>query len=64
MRPVLGLAVVGLLGFTFWKVARIFFVPLFMMLFKIALVIGLVMLVMWWFQKNKKDKKDGEAPAE
>jgi len=64
MRPVIGLAAVGLLGFAFWKVARIFFLPLFMMALKVAFVIGLVMLAMWWLKKNQRDKKDGDAPAE
>jgi type IV secretory pathway TrbL component len=70
-KPVLTLAAVGFLGIGLWKVLSILFVPFLgtllgvvLTLVKVALIVGLVMFVFWWFTQDKKDKtKDGEAPA-
>lgn len=55
-KPVLTLAAVGFVGVVLWKVAAGFLLPLFFLVFKIALIVGLVMLAFWWF--NKRDRKD------
>jgi uncharacterized membrane protein YhdT len=55
-KPVLTLAAVGVVGFVLWKVAAGFLLPLFFLVFKVALIAGLVMLAFWWF--NKKGRKD------
>ena len=62
LKPVLKLAAVGFLGLALWKVLPILLLPLlgiFLTVVKIALVVGLVFLVVWWLRKSK----DGEAPA-
>lgn len=70
-KPVLTLAAVGFVGVALWKVLSMLFVPFLgtllgvvLTLVKVALIVGLVMFVFWWFTKDKKDKtEDGEAPA-
>ncbi|MFN2571872.1 MAG: hypothetical protein ABR537_09725 [Gemmatimonadales bacterium] len=54
LKPVLSLAAVGLLGFGLWKLAAVFLLPLFFLVFKVALIVGLAMLALWWFNKGKK----------
>jgi type IV secretory pathway TrbL component len=67
-KPVLTLAAAGFVGVALWKVLSVLFLPLLgtvlgvvLTLVKVALIVGLVMFVFWWFTKN--NKKDGEAPA-
>jgi hypothetical protein len=60
-KPVLTLAAVGFVGLVLWKVAAGFLLPLFFLLFKIALIAGLVMLAFWWF--NKRGRKEDTPPA-
>ncbi|MGH7530780.1 MAG: hypothetical protein ACREMN_10395 [Gemmatimonadales bacterium] len=55
-KPLLQLAALGVVGIAIWKVALPFVLPLLMLVFKIALVAGLVVLAMWWF--NKQSRKD------
>ncbi len=63
-HPILKLAAVGVLGFALWKVAAIAFLPLVGFLLKGVLIVALVMLAMWFFQKKRQDEKDKEKPAE
>jgi heme/copper-type cytochrome/quinol oxidase subunit 2 len=44
-----------------WKVAAGFLLPLFFLLFKVALVVGLVMAAVWFFRKNRG--KEDTPPA-
>jgi hypothetical protein len=61
LKPVLQLAAVGFVGVVLWKVAGAFLLPLFFLVFKVALIAGLIMLAFWWF--NKKSGKEDTPPA-
>jgi uncharacterized membrane protein YhdT len=61
LKPVLQLAAVGFVGVVLWKLAAAFLLPLFFVVFKIALIVGLVMLAFWYF--NKKDRRPDTPPA-
>ena len=63
-RPVLTLAAVGFVGIVLWKVASAFLLPLIFLLFKVALIVGLVMLAFWWFNKKPRDKEDTPPASE
>jgi hypothetical protein len=64
-KPVLGVAAVAVAGVILWKLTSIFFLPLLLVAFKIALIAGVVLLAIWWINNNKKkDEKPGETPAE
>jgi hypothetical protein len=60
-KPVLTLAAVGFVGIVLWKIAAGLLLPLFFVVFKIALVVGLVMLAFWWF--NKKGRREDTPPV-
>ena len=59
-KPVLQLAAVGLVGIGLWKIAAVFLLPFIFLLFKIALIGGLIFLALRWL--NKKDKKEDTPP--
>ena len=61
IKPVLQLAAVGLVGVVLWKVAAGLLLPLFFLLFKVALIAGLVMLAFWYFRKDRG--KEDTPPA-
>jgi len=63
MKPVLQLTAVGLIGIGLWKLAAIFLMPLLFFVFKIGLIIGLVMLAFWFFNKKNRGKEDTPPPA-
>jgi Flp pilus assembly protein TadB len=63
MKPVLTLAAVGIVGIVLWKVAAAMLLPLFFFLFKVALIIGLVMLAFWFFNKKSRGKEDTPPPS-
>ena len=58
LKPVLQLAAVGLVGIGLWKLASVFLLPLFFFVFKIALIVALIMLAYWFFNKKSRDKED------
>lgn len=60
-KPLLQLAALGIAGIAVWKIASFVLVPFLMLAFKIALVIGIVMLAIWFFKKNDERKKDDTA---
>jgi hypothetical protein len=67
-KPFLQLAAVGVLGVALWKVLSVLLLPLVgtllgivLTVLKVALIVGLVFLALWWFRRDHK--KDGEAPA-
>jgi len=60
LKPVLQLAAVGVVGVVLWKVAAAFLLPLFFLVFKIGLIVALVMLAFWFF--NKKDRGTAATP--
>ena len=60
-KPVLQLAAVGLVGIGLWKLGSVFLLPLFFLVFKIALIVGLIMLAFWWY--NKKGRKEDTPPV-
>jgi hypothetical protein len=60
-KPVLQLAAIGLVGIGLWKIAAMFLLPLFFVVFKIALIAGLIMWAFWWF--NKKDRRPDTPPT-
>ena len=68
LRPVLTVAAAGAVGFLVWKVLSILFLPfvgtllaMFFVVLKVALLVGLFFLVLWWLRRDKP--KDDEAPA-
>ena len=58
MKPVLQLAAVGIVGIVLWKVAAGFLLPLFFLVFKIALIAGLIALAVWFLNKKDRGKED------
>jgi len=56
------LAAVGLVGVVLWKVAA-FLLPLFFIVFKIGLIVALIMLAFWFFNKKNRGKEDTPPPA-
>lgn len=52
-KPVLQLAAIGLVGIGLWKIAAVFLLPLFFLVFKIGLIVALVILAFWWFNKAR-----------
>jgi hypothetical protein len=58
LKPVLQLAAVGVVGIGLWKLASVFLLPLVFVVFKIGLIIGLIMLAFWFFNKKSRGKED------
>jgi hypothetical protein len=58
LKPVMQLAAVGLFGVVLWKLAGAFLLPLFFLVFKIGLIVGLIMLAVWFFNKKSRGKED------
>lgn len=58
MKPVLQLAAVGVVGIIAWKLAAAFLLPLLFVVFKIGLIVGLIMLAFWFFNKKGRGKED------
>ena len=58
LKPVLSLAAIGLVGIGLWKLASVILLPLFFLVFKIGLVVGLIMLAFWWLNKKDRGKED------
>ncbi len=63
LKPVLQLAAVGFVGVVLWKVAAAFLLPLFFLVFKIGLIVALVMLAFWFFNKKDRGKEDTPPPS-
>ena len=61
-KPVLQLAAIGIVGIGLWKIAAVFLLPLFFLVFKIALIVGLIMLAFWWLNKGKREDTPPDAP--
>jgi hypothetical protein len=53
IKPVLQLAAVGLVGVVLWKLAAGLLLPLFFLLFKVALIVGLIMAAVWFLRKDR-----------
>ena len=62
-KPVLQLAALGVVGVLVWKLAGAFLLPLIFLVFKIGLLIGLVMLAFWYFNKKDRGKEDTPPPT-
>lgn len=60
-KPLLQLAALGVSGFALWKIASLVLLPFLMLVFKVALIVGLVMLAIWFFKKGDKPKDDAAA---
>ena len=58
LKPVLQLAAVGIVGIGLWKLASIFLLPLVFFVFKIGLIVRLIMLAFWFFNKKSRGKED------
>ena len=62
LKPTLALAAVGFLGVVLWKVLLL---PLLAgvlgFLLKLALVVGIALLLVWVFRKREGGKEGGEA---
>lgn len=58
VKPVLQLAAVGFVGVVLWKLAAAFLLPVLFLVVKIGLIVGLVMLAFWWFNKKDRGKED------
>jgi len=63
LKPVMQLAAVGLVGVVLWKLAGAFLLPLFFFVFKIGLIVALIMLALWFFNKKSRGKEDTPPPA-
>jgi len=61
LKPILSLAAVGFVGVVLWKVAVGMLLPLFFLVFKVALIVGLVMFAFWYFRKDRG--KEDTPPA-
>ena len=61
LKPILSLAAVGFVGVVLWKLAAGLLLPLFFLLFKLALIVGLVMFAVWFFRKERG--KEDTPPA-
>ena len=48
----------GVVGIVLFKLASVFLFPLFFLLIKIGLVVGLIMLAFWFFNKKSRGKED------
>ena len=57
-KPLLQLAAVGIVGFAVLKIASLFLLPFLMLAVKVALIVGLVLLAIWYFKGNDKPKDD------
>ena len=57
-KPLVQLAALGVAGFALWKIASFVLLPFLMFLFKVVLLVGLVMLAIWFFKKSDKNKGD------
>jgi hypothetical protein len=58
LKPVLQLAAVGVVGIIAWKLAAAFLLPLLFFVFKIGLIVGLIALAFWFFNKKSRGKED------
>ena len=63
IKPVLTLAAVGILGIGLWKLAGFFLVPVLFFVLKIGLIVGLIMLAFWFFNKKDRGKADTPPPS-
>jgi hypothetical protein len=63
-KPVLQLAAVGIVGIGLWKLAALFLLPVLFFVVKIGLIIGLIMLAFWFFNKKSRGKEDTPPAAE
>jgi hypothetical protein len=63
MKPLFAVAAVGVAGFAIWKLATMFLLPVvgvvLSFLFKVALVIGLAWLALWFFRRNDNKGERG-----
>jgi len=57
LKPVLQLAAVGFVGVVIWKLAAAFLLPVFFFVFKIGLIVALIMLAFWFFNKKSRGKE-------
>jgi hypothetical protein len=64
LKPVLQLAAVGIVGIGLWKLAALFLLPVLFFVVKIGLIIGLIMLAFWFFNKKSRGKEDTPPAAE
>jgi len=64
LKPVLQLAAVGIVGIGLWKLAALFLLPMLFFVVKIGLIIGLIMLAFWFFNKKSRGKEDTPPAAE
>jgi hypothetical protein len=58
LKPVLQLAAVGVVGILAWKLAAAFLLPLVFLVFKVGLIVGLIALAFWFFNKKSRGKED------
>ncbi len=63
MKPVLTLAAIGIVGIGLWKLAAMFLVPVLFVVLKIGLIVGLIMLAFWYFNKKSRGKEDTPPPS-
>ena len=60
-KPFLQLAALGFVGFALWKIASLLFLPVLLLAFKVAAIVGLVLLAIWFLKRNDKPKDDTAA---
>ena len=60
-KPLLQLAALGVAGVALWKIASIVLLPFLVLAFKVATIVALVMLAIWFFKRSDKGKDDPAA---
>ena len=58
LKPVLQLAAVGVVGIVLVELVSMLLLPLVFFLLKIGLIVGLIMLAFWFFNKKSRGKED------
>jgi len=56
VKPFLQITALGVAGFALWKIASLLLLPFLMFAFKVALIVGVVMLAIWFFKQGDKPK--------
>ena len=63
MKPILSFAAVGIVGIVLFKLAAAFLLPLVFLALKIGLIVALIMVAFWFFNKKERGKEDTPPPS-
>ncbi len=62
-KPVLQLAVLGVVGFALWKLGSFFLIPLIFLALKLAFIVALVLFAFWFFNRHDKPGDGSDADS-